>query len=187
MKFIYAGIAVILAGAAFFLYTKPTYDAMQANQTLVSQYDVALNKVAELDKVRDKLLQQNNSFDPANLDRLQKFVPDHVDNIALILDIDGIASRYGMALQNIDVGGSGNAATTDTAIHSSGSAYNSIIMKFSVQGSYDTLLAFMGDLQSSLRLVDIESFSLSPGNTQTPGSNARIYTLSLTLRTYWIK
>ncbi|MDB5188265.1 MAG: hypothetical protein JWO50_785 [Candidatus Kaiserbacteria bacterium] len=187
MKFIYAGIAVILAGVVFFMYTKPTYDAMQANQTLVNQYDVALNKVAELDKVRDKLLQQNNSFDPANLDRLQKLIPDHVDNIALILDIDGIASRYGMALQNIDVGGGTSAASTDTAIHSSGAQYNSITMHFTVQGSYDTLLAFMGDLQSSLRLVDIQSFSLFPGTTQTPGSNTRIYALSITLRTYWIK
>lgn len=189
MKFISSGIALMIALAIFFLYTKPAYDSTQQDQTLVAQYDVALNKVAELDKVRDSLLAKNNAFDPNNLDRLQKFIPDHVDNIALILDIDGIASKYGIGLQNIDVGGSKAASgnTTDAAIHSNTSKYNSLAMKFSVQGSYDTLLAFLNDLQSSLRLVDIESINLTGSTAPTIGSTVRLYSLTIALRTYWIK
>ena len=81
-----AGLAV--AGGIFFLYTQPAYDNVQVLKGRIAQYDQALDKAAELQQLKQSLLSRFNAFRPEDLDRLQKLLPDHVDNVRLILDLD---------------------------------------------------------------------------------------------------
>lgn len=67
----------------------------------MASYNEALNNSKALEAERDKLTQKYNSFDPENLSKLQKLLPDNVDNIRLILEIEKIASPYGMVLKNV--------------------------------------------------------------------------------------
>jgi Tfp pilus assembly protein PilO len=190
MKPIIAIIAVLGAGALFFLYTQPTYDNAQALSAQSDQYSTALDKATELQSLKQSLLSKYNAFDPNALDRLQKLLPDHVDNIALILDLDSIASRYGLALQNVDISTSGSAASSaQTAIGTVGSAsqdYDSLTMNFTTQGSYATFQQFITDLESSLRIVDLVSLTISPSVATHPGG-PQSYAYNITLRTYWLK
>ena len=103
MKLIIAIVGVVLSGAMFFWYTKPAYDNSLALRAGIAQNNAALDKAAELQKLRQTLLSRFNTFDPADLDRLQKLLPDHVDNVRLILDLDNLAEDAGLALQNVDV------------------------------------------------------------------------------------
>jgi hypothetical protein len=47
------------------------------------------------------LTQKYSTIDPVNLDKLTKLLPDNVDNIRLILEIEKIASPYGMILKDV--------------------------------------------------------------------------------------
>ena len=67
----------------------------------IASYDEALDNSKALEAERDKLTQKYNSFNPEDLSRLQKLLPDNVDNIRLILEIEKIASPYGMALKDV--------------------------------------------------------------------------------------
>src|ERR1051326_1864765 len=96
-------VGVLLAGGIFFLYTQPAYDKSGQLQAQISQYDQALQKAAELQQLKQTLLARYNAFDPADIDRLQKLLPDHVDNIRLILDMDAMAAARQMALSNVNV------------------------------------------------------------------------------------
>lgn len=190
LKLIIGGITVVLAGGVFFTYTQPTYDSVQAMQASIAQYNTALAKAAELQQLKQSLLNRFNSFDTQSLDRLQKLLPDHVDNIALILDLDSIARRYSLALQNVDVSAAPaktqTSQTVSATIGSSNQIYDSLTLTFSTQGTYANFQQFMIDLESSLRIVDLSSLTLARSGA-TGGKGETVYTFNITLRTYWLK
>ncbi len=186
IRYAFALCALFIAGAIFFWYTKPTYDSVQSVKDEASQYDAALAKAAELQQLKATLLQRYNSFNPADLDRVQKLLPDHVDNVALILDLDNLAARYQMPIENVDVSTPASTASTNgvATIGASGQKYDSVTIRFSTRGSYTDFLSLMRDLEQSLRVVDLVSLTIQP--SAAIGTEAQ-YGYELTLRTYWLK
>jgi len=199
MRLIIAVLGFVAAGGIFFFYTKPAYDGIQSTQIQIAQYNAALDKATELQQLKQTLLSRYNALDPEALARLQKMLPDHVDNISLILELDNVASRYGMALANVDVSAPQSTASSATALGSIGASnqkYDSLTFKFSTKGTYDDFLRFLSDLQSSLRIVDLVSLSLSAGGSAAQAPAAKvppkpaekpIYNYDITLRTFWLK
>jgi Tfp pilus assembly protein PilO len=181
-------LCIVAAGAIFFMYTQPSYDSVQADNAQIAQYDQALQKATELQQLKQTLLSRYNTFDPADIDRLQKLLPDHVDNVRLILDLDSLAGKHGMALQNVAVSSAeSSAASNQTAsgqVGASKQKYDSLTIKFTTQGSYATFREFLADIEKSLRVVDLVSLTLS--NSSGSGQSA-LYTFDITLRTYWLK
>lgn len=188
MRTLISLISLVAAGGIFFMYTQPTYDSVQAANAKIAQYDEALSKASELQQLKQTLLTRYNTFDPAQIDRLQKLLPDHVDNVRLILDIDSLAGKHGMALQNVVVSsaGSSNAQGSTGAIGASKQPYDSLTIKFTTQGTYETFGQFLSDLESSLRIVDLVSLSLARSSATGQGTGP-LYTYDITLRTYWLK
>lgn len=196
-RLIIGTVAILIAGGVFFFYTQPSYDTVQATAAQIDQYNQALDKAAELQTLKQTLLSRYNSFDPNALDRLQKLLPDHVDNIALILDLDSIATRYGLALQNVDISTPGTATPTNQtaigAIGDANQAYDSLTLTFTTQGTYSDFLQFMTDLENSLRIVDLSSLTVSRVALSTTNGAANsaastpVYSYNIALRTYWLK
>lgn len=181
-----AGIAA--AGAVFFGYTQGAYEAVRGMQAQNAQYDQALAKANELQQLKQTLLSRYNALDPSALDRLQKLLPDHVDNVRLILDIDSLATRYGLGLENVEVGApesSGNTKTIAGTIGAQSRVHDSLTLRFTTRGTYANFSAFLKDLESSLRIVDLEELEI--GREQALASGMQSYRYNLTLRTYWLK
>ncbi len=185
--------AILIAGAIFFLYTQPTFDKSKSLQMQIASYDEALKKAAELQSLKQQLLARYNAFNPQDVERLQKLLPDHVDNIRLILDMDNIATRRGMTLSNVDISGNESTADKKTVIGSLGAntrKYETLSISFSTSGTYSDFKKFLGDLQSSLRIVDMTSLTISPGGavSTVPGQPLEPgFTFGIGLRTYWLK
>lgn len=176
-----------LAGAIFFLYTKPSYDTISEQQTKIAQYDQALDKAAQLQQLKQSLLARYNAFDPNDVDRLQKMLPDHVDNIRLILDLNSLAAQHGMSLENVDVTNTGSAATNSASatIGSDQQDYESLTLRFTTHSTYSNFETFMRNLEASLRIVDLVSLSIATSGGNTPG--AQLYQYQVTIKTYWLK
>ena len=211
MRPVIAIVGVILAGGIFFWYTKPAYDKVQGTRDTIAQYDAALNKATELQQLKQTLLMRFNAFSPADLDRLQKLLPDHVDNVRLILDLDNLAERHGLALQNVDVSSSqkqtAKGAPVIGTVGGSNQKYDSLTLTFGTAATYSEFVLFLTDLEASLRIVDLVSLSITPsGNTAfltssatnpflTSGAKATtpakstepLYVFNISLRTYWLK
>jgi len=112
-------IPIILLGAAlglFILYTNPTYQATKGISSEVASYDEALNKSQELKSVRDKLISKRNTFAPEDVAKLTKILPDNVDNIRFIIDINNIASRHNLSLKNVQLGSVSDSKTARNAL-----------------------------------------------------------------------
>jgi Tfp pilus assembly protein PilO len=196
-------VAILFLGAsilAFVLYVRPAYDTVQANRTKVAEYDRALEKTREIQELKSSLLSRYNLFAGPNLDRLQKMLPDHVDNVQLVLDMDGIASKYGIRIQNVSVQQAGKAnndgrqsgGTVLSGGSTPGKPYQSIELQFEVVSTYDEFVRLLRDLESSLRVVDLVSLTLRPFGGASAvagrqGTAEQLYTFGISLRTYWLK
>lgn len=187
MKLFLPILFLILAGGIFFWYINPTYTAIGDLRAQEAQYDQALSKATELQTVRDQLVARYNTFSPTDLDRLQKLLPDHIDNVRLILDLDNMASHYGMRVRNVTIDTTGTSAQVPQAVASSAQqlgpgsqAYESVVISFNVSGTYDVFRQYLTDLEQSLRLSDVIGISFVPNDTG-------VFTYSVHLRTYWLK
>ena len=190
-------LSILFIGASimiFTLYVRPTYDTVQDNRTKVARFDEALSKTREIQDLKSSLLSRYNLFAGENLDRLQKMLPDHVDNVRLVLDMDGIASKYGIRIQNVAVEepGKGKDEAAGTILNG-GSAqsrpYQSLTLQFEVVSTYDDFVLLLRDLESSLRIVDLVSLTLRPrtgSGVSVNGVEKPLYTFGVSLRTYWL-
>lgn len=200
-------ILIGIAIAGFFMFTSPLYKNVSDLRAQVASYNEALNNSKALEAERDKLTQKYNTFDLENLSKLEKLLPDNVNNIRLILEIEKMASPYGMALKDVkydtvskkDVttataGATGNTGTTanviqgGTVTQSSPKNYGIWDLEFSTQGTYNNFINFIKDLEKNLRIVDISSieFSSSVGTGLNP-SLSEAYKYSFKIKTYWLK
>ena len=139
------------------------------NQTLADINGIEA-KILELQQIKSSISQED-------LDKLEKFIPNHVDNVNLIIDINNIAAKQGMALKNVRVqstaGSGGSKAVSSSGIQPT-------FMSFSVTGNYQTLIKFLDGLANSLRVVDPVSLSFA---VDEKGLNQ----YNFEIKTYWVK
>lgn len=188
MRSILAMSFLLIAGALFFMYTKPSYDGIRESQSQIAQYDQALDKAAQLQQIKQSLLAHYNAFNRDDILRLETLLPDHVDNIGLILDLNNLAARHGMALENVDVSDAGVAVSgADSAtIGATPKAYDSLTLHFTTHSTYSTFEQFLKDLEASLRILDLVSLTITKDSGGTV-SNSPVYQYQITFRTYWLK
>ncbi len=171
-------IVLILASLGlFFGYVDPTYTKIKALGVEKSDYTRALNNSKELQAERDKFLDKYNKMSPDDRSKLAKTLPDNIDNVRLIIDIDEMAKKFGMRIRNFTTDAGEKADT----IGSSAIPYGTLTLSFSTTASYNTFLAFMRNLEQSLRIIDVTSIQFASSDTN------QLYDYGVKVQTYWLK
>ena len=199
MRFIMPIVLVGIAVSVFFVLTDPIYNDISGLKVQVASYNDALGNSKALENERDKLTAKYNSINPDNLAKLQKLLPGSVDNIRLILEIEQIASPYGMVLKDVkyNVTDTDSTAAAANTIQGGGISkpvrkdYGIFNLEFSTSGTYNNFVNFTKDLENNLRVVDISSITFASDtnanfNSKTPFSTD-IYKYSFKIKTYWLK
>lgn len=176
MRLLTPVILLIVSGVAFFMFIDPTYSEIRELQSEQELFAEALDNSKELQTVRDELLSEYNSFSSNDLQRLEKMLPNSVDNVRLVRDLDGIAEEHGMTPRNVTV----QISEQNTQAGPREGTLGSVLVSFSVNGSYETFQNFLQDLEKSLRLMDIVDVSFT-------ASEQNLYEYNVSIRTYWIK
>lgn len=171
-------ILLISSGLLFWGLIDPAYGEIKKMKKEETLYNQALSNSKELQGIRDNLLKKYNSLSQEDLERLEKLLPDTVDNVKLIMDIDGIAGRYGMSLKSVSV----KTPTTQKSVvlGKNEEPVGAISLSFSVSGPYKSFINFLKDMESSLRIVDIETISFNASD-----KDANIYEMEV--KTYWLR
>lgn len=201
-KFITPTILIVISFAIFFVFTNPIYDNIAQLRTVASSYNEALDNSKALENERDKLVQKYNSINPENLARLEKLLPDNINNIRLILEIEQIASPYGMVLKNVKYNATSEKDTakkttpetagvvqggTPTTTQSLRKDYGVWDLEFSTAGAYNNFINFTRDLESNLRIVDVSSIEFLSSTSVLSGSSPDSYKYNFKVKTYWLK
>jgi Tfp pilus assembly protein PilO len=106
-------------------------------------------------------------------------LPDSVENVGLIIEINNISKKNGMGdIKSPQINQGSSAKSSSKGIDSS--KYGSLAMSFNVTGTYDQFLTFIQDLETYVRIVDVTGLSF------TATKDGR-YTYNITIQTYWLK
>ena len=178
-------ILIIISFGVFFGYVDPNYRGTDVNSPSVQslqaedgQYQSALNNSSKIRQQRDALTTKMENMTADQLSRLQELLPDNVDNIKLVIDMNNIAQNHSLVLKSVKLNTS--AGTNPTALGASTAKYGTVGLSFTVTASYNDFQNFLTDLEKSLRLVDITDLSVT-------GNNTNLYDFSVGLNTYWLK
>jgi Tfp pilus assembly protein PilO len=179
MKNILPTLLFILSAALLFFYVFPRYDRVQALSLERDRYDDVLSKSAELREIRRVLKENLENIPPPALERLEKTIPSGLDIPQLVLDLDSLAVQRGIVMRNIKTvevmaagrrGGEAEIAQPYTVLATS----------FTFQAPYSNLVAFLEDLETSLRIMDVISL-----NIRVDESEPLLQGYDLTVYTYW--
>ncbi len=193
-RIIFPIFSLVISVVGLFGFVKPAYEEVNTLKAQVASYDEALLNSRSLEEERDKLTQKFNSISSENLDKVKKLIPNSVDNIRLILEIEKLASPYGMVLKDVhyEVISKEDEAKTGTrqagTTKNTNQEYGSWDLEFSTEGSYNDFVNFTKDLEQNLRVVDIVSVQFSSGSTDTiKSASQKPYKYKFKIRTYWLK
>lgn len=182
-------LALIVAAGIFFGYARPAWTgSIATTQGEIDSYNRALASAAEYETRQDELLRAQNALPAEKLARLNNFLPDGVNNVELILDLDALAASSGVALSNFDIqsaqsnGGAGAAGrpSAGAAIALAESPVDSLQISLTATATYDAFRAFLRGIEASERILDVTSLQVAPSTTG-------VYNYSLTLRLYWLR
>lgn len=178
--------AFMIGLGIFFSYVRPTWSgAIAETKVAIVAADQALTAASTYISQQNTLATAQNAIEPANLDRLSTFLPDSVDNVGLILDLNALAARSGLSLSNVDV--SANAAANTATSPAPGALpaartnpVGSIDLSLSAVGTYAALQTFLTGVEKSQRLLDVRDIVVR-------GSDTGVYNYQMKLRLFWLR
>ncbi|MBU6214587.1 type 4a pilus biogenesis protein PilO [Patescibacteria group bacterium] len=175
-------VAVIVALGIFFGYINPTLSGSIADtKTKIASDDKALAAASSFAAQVKRLTDAQNTIGSANLARLMLLLPDSVNNIGLILDLNALAAKSSISVSAIDVSPIAQASAT---VPGTGpgiqSPEQSMDFSLTLVGTYSAFKTFLAGIEKSQRLLDVQDLSIQ-------GSDTGVYTYKLKIRLYWLR
>lgn len=194
-------LLVIGAIGLFMGYTQPTYgNSVTVLKEEIRSFETALSAAEQFKLKEAQLTQQRAALSQEQLDRLEAFLPDSVDNVQLIVDLNSLAARSGVQLSQFDIAEVGDDARAETsagqpaagattaplaptsaplALQSS-EPIEALELSVSATGSYAAFRTFLEGVEQSLRPLDVVELSVQDSETG-------VYTYDVTFRLYWLR
>lgn len=190
MKYFFSLLLIAVSITVFVVVIKPEYKELQSTREAVAVANANLETASKLAQSRDALIATYNSISKTDLDNLRTLLPDSVDNIRLIIQINSLATKNGLSLlRNVDYQTvqEATAASTLQSPDATNKSYGEFAVAFQTTGQYKNFLAFLSDLEQNLRLVDVTRIEFAPTDQGVQQSAATSLTYKVTLKTYWLK
>lgn len=176
-------LVIAVSMGVYFLYIDKTYKQIAeqfARELAVEAFlEDAQNAREQLDKVKAEY----RSF-PTDADRrLKVLLPDTIDPVRLIIDINSIAERRGLAIRSPVV-------TLGVANPDQPSEYLDHSIRFRVVSTYPIFRLFLRDIEQSLAIRDFGSLSIKSASPSSGDSAVvinpefAVFDYEMELRTY---
>jgi Tfp pilus assembly protein PilO len=186
-----ATILIILAIGIYFTVTQSVIDQAKKVQAVNGEYRGAIDSANRLITTLNHVIDDYNNVSQKDRERLAKMVPTSVDNIRLIIDLNGVALKHGFSLQGVKTSVSANkeatqktgqaaAAVVQAQPSASTPNLDTVDVTFQVTAPYLQFKGFMQDLEADLRIMDITSLSMT-------ATDSGVYDFKVGLRTYWLR
>ncbi|MFA5736960.1 MAG: hypothetical protein WCX70_00780 [Candidatus Paceibacterota bacterium] len=186
----YLGLAVLNGSEQPLLQTWLLNGTDQGLKSLLEEknkLNEALGNARELSSKMAELERAEQQITSADREKLDAFIPDRIDTVDFVYDINNIAARHGMMLQDVNIKASEETKTEGLSSRelsvteaAGADTIAEMTMSFQVAGNYKSLLGFLDDLSTSLRVADVVSLSFGVGEN---GINQ----YDIELKTYWVK
>lgn len=197
-------ICLLIAVALFFGYVNPTRSgSIASTKAQIASYDSALTAADTFKQKESQLVIAKANIPSDKLARLQSYLPDGVDNVQIILDLNALAARSGVtlsdfktqvttqngqdasagvpaALPSSTLGGAPVGGADGTLALEAQSPIQSLDITVAATGTYPAFRQFLTGIETSLRQLDVTSVSVQDSATG-------VYTYQMTIRLYWLR
>lgn len=180
MKNTTAFILILISIGLFYVFIMPQYNeglALRDNQT---KYQNILENVSALETKRDELLVKYQNIPKQRIDELFKVLPDNVDTVSLAINLDSIASHYGISIKSIQTIKDNQNNSSTIVVGAPTPTYGSVTFTFSFITTYSNFRKFMSDIEKSLRITDVQSITFQ-------STSNGLYEYQVSIKTYWLK
>lgn len=170
---------------------KCDFDGIKALRQKKIIHTQALASARDLEKRRNTLDQKFNAISDEDRKSIESLIPNNVDNIKLVLELETIAKRHGIVIEspklestatneqpavNLQAEGAENAANRINS-----STHKTFTVDFEFSANYQNIRNFISDLERNLRLIEIVSFDISvpseisSSNNRTSTNSKKVY------------
>lgn len=177
-------LLVIISVVIVFTYIRPSFQEMKSVQDETQEYKEALENATTFNQELQRLLSVANSYSSSELRLLERYLPDRVDVIAVMRDIETIVKNNKMALTGLSSELSGTEAYNPTNVPqgqaNSDTKENSLyVQQFVVEtaGTYDQFKLLLQDFERNAYPLEVVRIGFIPGE-------GTLYTFSIVLETY---
>lgn len=199
-------IILLIAGGAFFVFTEPMITAPKMIDPISKQLvggvlalykekqllSTAINDARRLEVRIADLDTKLNLISDNQLKRLDTFLPDQVDEVQLIVDVNNIAARSGMKISDVEVSLAeterSNKSSKESSLANISPKVTPMTLSFSVTGTYSQMRSLIDNLGQSLQIMDINNLTFSqPESGGVDEEEIKLPTYNISLTTYFIK
>ncbi len=173
-------VLLLLSVGLFYAFTNTQYQNVRKLYTLSGEYQNVLQNASRIMELKDQLLVKYEALPVAEIERINKVLPDSVDTVRLALDLDGMASRYGIAIKNIQTVTDADKDTNLIVLPEVAGAYEKATISFGFVSNYENFMRLLADIEKSLRIIDVRSISFQTGESS-------LYDYQISIDTYWLK
>ena len=195
MKLLFPILIILISVVAFYSFINPilndplTHPAGVATggiKALTEHEKVLKASLQDADDLRAKiseLTNRMNAIPQSDLNRLDNFLPDSVNEVQLVTDIDNIAKRSAMTIDQVNLQVSqAPSSVRQSSLGVRPAEIANLNVTFQATGTYSQLRSFMSDVAQSLRILDISDISFTV-DQQDSGR----HDYNITLTTYWVR
>jgi len=206
MRLLLPTLFIVVAIAVFVGVTNPIYLSIKDLDLQAASYDEALSNSKLLQKRHDELNQTYTAFSRQSVEALEIMVPNSVDNIGLIQEIQRMALRLGIVVKNVNFDptqvdredGDFEEGVEDPSavpaqnlpkreVVETNSLYDTFLLEFTIEGSYSDFVKFLQELEMNLRIVDISNINFTANSADRSGNVSDVYDYTFTTKTYRLK
>lgn len=176
-------VTILIAIGIFFGYINPTYTGEVARlRAEIESYDNALKAAADFKDKQNELKEERAKISDSDIERLEAYLPDGVDNVQLILDLDALANRSGVKLSDfeIDVPDGSEEGGGPAGLPLAAETVESITLGVSATGTYPSFRTFLEGVEKSLRPLDLVALEITDSETG-------VYTYNMIFAIYWLR
>ncbi len=180
-------ILIAVAIISFVVLTGPIMAEVKVLQAEQSAFNNALSNSLQLQTVRDSLIEKQNQFSPRDINRLSQMLPASVDNIKLAIELQQMGENQGLSVESVQYDPktkNEGVATVGGDLSGSKNLFEVFELEMIAKGSYDQFIGFLGEVEESLRIVDVVNVDFSSDSSFL---NQDTYTYNIIIKTYRLK
>lgn len=191
------GISMVVV----FVYIKPTFASISEVQDEIAEYAAVISNVEEFNRQLRQLIQQEQTFSVADREALDRFLPNNIDPLQVMLDLETIIGKTDFKITSLGMGGGDDGDNSQQQVRATseemqGSIEESMSLlryqEFSLDGSgtYDDLKDLLQLLEANAYVFEVADLTLAPVSEEGSENQTVIsavsdgYSVSMTLRVY---
>lgn len=206
VKSILSFAAIIVSVGFTFFNVKPAYEEFQRKQSDLKMLEDTIKDADAIKNTIEQTAGILAEITPTEYERFDTFLPEQMDEIRFVNNLMKAGNARGVVLEDIKISTEGKKAdgvdikeknvtltqstpkmftfapasggAPDAASQEKGAQYQTVKVTFSFVASYPITKLFIGDLERSLNLININSFSFQEDTTASSGKEEYAKTAS---------